>query len=493
MMRLLVMCLAVVAAPAGAAKWHQADTSNFRVYSTGSAETLVSRAAMLEDYRALLETLTTRNGPEQKPLALDIFLVGNISEARPFNGSLSNVAGFYLANGGRILAYAEKSGDVGQSVLLHEYAHHFLLGAGSVAYPAWYVEGFAEYFMTATFSPEKIEFGGVNANRTRWLGYGTWLPLDKILSNRIKQRSGEDQAMFYAQSWLLTHYLFRTPEMQPKLGAYLSAVAAGADPVAAFKTHIDPDLLAFQRKLRSYLTGRKITFSRFTRPTATPADVKIVALPPAADPMLLQLAAVESGVNAATEQKALAAVRSSAARFPGEPLAERTLAFTELRYGDRATAIALLDKLLAAAPNDATLLRWRAIAVLPPANENARREARRLLAKAFKADQNDWRTMYQYVLLSDPYGKPLTNDTMNVLLRARELAPQVTEIALTTAMAMAIADRLPEAAAALAPIAHAPHGGGASQFAATLLDKAEAGDKAGMIESFRNMPVIADE
>jgi hypothetical protein len=34
-------------------------------------------------------------------------------------------------------------------------------------------------------------------------------------------------AMFYAQSWLLTHYMFRAEGMQPKLTAYLKAVAAG--------------------------------------------------------------------------------------------------------------------------------------------------------------------------------------------------------------------------------------------------------------------------
>lgn len=493
MMRSLAIGIALAAAPASAAVWHEATTSNFRVYSTGSTDTLKTRTAVLEDYRSLLETLTTRQSGDRPLPPLDVFLVGDINEARPFNRMSSNVAGFYHASGGRIGAYAEKAGELGQSTLLHEYAHHFLLGSGSVAYHAWYIEGFAEYFMTAVFTPERIEFGGVNANRTRWLGYGTWLPLRKILANDYNHRSGDETAMFYAQSWALTHYMFRADGMRPKLAAYLAGVAAGEDPVEAFQKHVEPDLSAFQRRLRSYLSSSKITYSRFTRPKATPAEVRIVDLPDAADPMLLQLASIESGLDAESGKKALAAIRSSAARYPGVPLAQRTLAYTELKHGDHDRAVAMLDSLLATAPNDATLLRWRAMSLIPPADAAARREARRLLAKAFKADQSDWRTMYQYVLLSDPYSKPLDEATMNVLLLARELAPQVADIGFTTAMAMAQADRLPEAARALEPIAHSPHGGGRAKLAGEMLEKARAGDKAGFLKSFDSDPPPEEE
>ena len=39
----------------------------------------------------------------------------------------------------------------GQLVLFHEYAHHFMLQYAPAAYPAWYVEGFAEVVSTASF------------------------------------------------------------------------------------------------------------------------------------------------------------------------------------------------------------------------------------------------------------------------------------------------------------------------------------------------------
>jgi hypothetical protein len=366
-----------------------------------------------------------------------------------------------------------------------------MMGSGAVAYPAWYVEGFAEYFMTAEFAPDRINFGKVNENRANWLVHGTWLPLEKVLARRFKPTDVEDTAMFYAQSWLLTHYMFRADGMQPKLNAYLKAVTSGTDPVTAFKTHIDPDLTAFGYKLRSYLQSRKLTYSRFKRSEATPAAVKLSDLPASADPMLLQLAALEFGVLKGREAESLAKVRADAARFPGDPLAARTLALAELRYGDRAAAATRIDTLLQTSPADPTLLRWRAVASLPakpPAPANAVLDARRLLAKSFKADPNDWRTLMLYAQLADPLGRPLSSNDLEVLLRAREMAPQVGTLNVMTAVALAQADRLPEAARVLEPLAYAPHGGKFAAFAADAMARATAGDKPGFLAMFRARP-----
>jgi hypothetical protein len=481
--------------PAQAAPWRLAETAHFRVYSDGSAKTLVDQAAVLEDYRALLETLT--NKPETDALTpkLDIFLLERLADARPFGQAPANAAGFYSANEGRIAAYVERSGELGKAVLLHEYAHHFMLGSGVVAYPAWYVEGFAEYFMTAEFAPDRISFGKFNENRAKWLVYGTWLPLEKILARRFKPTDRDDTAMFYAQSWLLTHFMFRADGMQPKLNAYLKAVTAGTDPVTAFKTHIDPDLTSFQYKLRSYFSSRKLTYSRFNRPASTPATVKLTDLPASADPMLLQLAAIEFGVLKGKEAETLAKVRADAARFPDDPLAGRTLALAELRYGDRAAAATRIDTLLQAAPADPALLRWRAVATLPPtppASADAVRNARRLLVKAAGADPDDWRTLMLYIQLADPRSRKLSTNDLDVLLRAREIAPQVGSLSMMTAVALAQADRLPEAARVLEPFAYAPHGGGLADFAADAMALARAGDKAGFLAKFQARPLADD-
>jgi hypothetical protein len=495
--RLLWLLLAAcpVVTPAHAATWRVAETEHFRVYSNGSAKSLADQAAVLEDYRALLGSLTTRRASDAPEPKLDIFLLGSLAEARPFGTAPAGAAGFYSANDGRIAAYVERGGALGSDVLLHEYAHHFMLGSGAIAYPAWYVEGFAEYFMTAEFTPDRINFGKFNENRARWLVNGTWLSLEKVLARRFKPTDREDMAMFYAQSWLLTHYMFRAEGMLPKLTAYLRAVTSGTDPVTAFKTHVDPDLTAFQYKLKTYLQGRKLTYSRFDRSEATPATVKLSELPASADPMLLQQAALEFGVMKGEEARALAKVRADAARFPGDPLAARTLALAELRYGDRNAAVGQIDTLLQANPADPTLLRWRAVASLPatpPAPAETLRDARRLLAKSFKADPDDWRTLMLYAQLADPRNRALSPNDLDVLLRARDLAPQVGSLSIMSAIALAQADRLPEAARMLEPLAYSPHGGAGAARVAEAMEKAKAGDKVGFLAFFKSAPADAD-
>lgn len=486
--RALVFSVLALAAPAQADGWSVAETEHFRIYSPLSPALLKSRAAMLEDYRALLETITTRSAGKTSEPKLDIFLVNDIGGIRPLTGPTRGIAGVYMSGPSRIAAYADAGATGDQTTLLHEYAHHFMLGLDSAtAYPKWYVEGFAEYFMTAQFQPERITFGDGNMNRAQWLFYADWLPLPAVLAGKLDWRDGEKVAMFYAQSWLLTHYLLRTPELTPKFEAYLKAVAAGQESVAAFQQHIDPDLSAFQRRLKVYFARKKLTTSVFPRSPRTPATVVVTPLSAAAEPMLLQLVNLEFGVPDKRQAEALQMVRSEAGRHPGDPLAERALALAEIRFGDRAAGIARLEALIAANPKDAALLRWRGEAALPPGKPQAStsaatpeqaKAARLWFARAFKADPNDWQTLYLYALLERPYQKALKPGTLDVLLLAHQLAPQVDEIGMAAAMALAHADRLPDAASKLAPIAYRPHNTDLTDAAEALLPVARSGDAA---------------
>jgi hypothetical protein len=476
---LLALAALLPTAPAHAA-WQMAETEHFRVYSQGDAAGLTRQAALLEDYRSLLLKMTNAPPPVADAPRLDIFLVNRMAMAQPYSRIASDIAGFYTARPGRIAAFVETS-QSGQPILLHEYAHHFMLASGAVAYPSWYVEGFAEYFMTATFKPERIEFGLADANRAVWLLNAPWQPLDRLISARPKLRSSSDRAVYYAQSWLLTHYMFRAPGMPEKFDAYLKAVAAGEESVAAFRRHVDPDLVGLQSKLRRYLTGSKATFTRFSRPAGTPASVRLSRLSPSATRLLIPLTLLELGLDDDEKAKALADVRGKVADLGDDPLAQRTLALAELEHGDRATGRATIDRLLVAAPDDPVLLRWRAAAVAASAAPGSRDAARRLLARSFKRDPSDWRTLRAYVGLFDPMSTRLDKPTLDVLLRAYELAPQVPEIALETAVALTRNDQLADDAKVLAPLAYAPHGGTLATRAAAMLVAARADDQAAVL------------
>ncbi len=472
--RLLLLAL-LLATPARA-EWLVAETEHFRLHEDTSENRIRQRAALLEDYRSLLLTMTNVGDADSAPAPrLDVYILKDIADARPFGKLAPNVAGIYIANPGGVAAFAN-NGVLGIATVLHEYAHHFMLASGATAYPAWYVEGFAEYFMTAEFRPERVEFGNYNNVRAAWLVRGNWLPLEKVLARSFRPKSSDDVAMFYAQSWLLTHYLYRVEGQSQKLQAYLQAVAQGADPVEAFKTHIDPDLSRFQSSLKRYLGSRNLTYSVFKRPAATPASVQIRALPAAAKDLLMPLVGLELAPNIAPVRAvAPEIITKAAAKHADDPMAQRALALLALRFGNPQDAAARLDTLLKSSPDDPSLLLWRAQTL--PTDPKGRAEALRLLVRSYKANPDDWRTLRAYALARGARTRKLSKNDLDVLILARQLAPQVDELALDLALAYAHADNLPMAARVLAAPAANPHGSRLKAVAQRLHDAAAANNK----------------
>ena len=121
--------------------------------------------------------------------------------------------GFYIPRAGGSVAFVQDlrstrgEPDTAMTVLLHEYAHHFMLENFPTAYPAWFVEGWAEYFMTAEINGAKIKVGGFNPARAYGVLGETWLPLEQVLSKTTSETDPERRNVYYAQSWLLMHYM----------------------------------------------------------------------------------------------------------------------------------------------------------------------------------------------------------------------------------------------------------------------------------------------
>ncbi len=480
---LVRVCLALVlllSAGRASADWLVAETPHFRIYGTVSESRIRQEASVLEDFHKLLELLTNRKFSADAP-KLDIYMVDNRAQmliVRPGLGD--NVAGFYSSTPGGILAMSlEPTGNqanLARDVLLHEYAHHFMMQAGTAALPAWYVEGFAEYLMTAEFRPDRIDFGGVNPGRYYVLTNLPWAPLEQVL----RKSKGVNIDSFYAQSWLLTHYLNRAEGMQGKRDAYLRKVADGADPVDAFRQEIDPDIKAFQGRLRSYLNGRTLTFSRMKRTPPEAVDIRVSKLPPVADDALLPLVAVQLPQKAEHDAANMARIHKAVAKAPDDPWTVRALAIAEAAAGDSPVAAARLDALLQQAPADPELLRWRARlyradrATASAADVSA---ARRLLVRANRAAPNDWQVMSDYVGTFEARGQPLPESVLEVLLKAYLLAPQEANLAYRTAIALARAGDYTAAEAAMSPLVNNPHGGRAMVLERALLEALRKSDK----------------
>lgn len=470
-------CSALLWAAPLRAEWRRAESPNFIVYGNLSEGELRRRILQLEDFNHLLRLMIAVTEPPT-PNKLNVYIVANGNDLRTVEPVPQGIAGFYTATPDGIAAVVDNSEESsGNEVLFHEYSHHFMMQYRPNAYPAWYVEGFAEYFMTARFTPRQIDIGNYSPGRAYLITQGQWLPMDQILYGNPQSMRGDAIGQFYAQAWLTTHYFFSTPERQAALGRYLVALR-GDNPQGALQAATGMDLNRLTEELHRYISHGSISFRRMNRqPGETPPPVTVTSLPRGADDLMLYAAALSIGVSDERGREFLPRIRAAAARHPGDPFAERVLAQAELRYGDPATADRLLDGLLVATPHDAELLylkgmRYLVAAEREEAGEADARTARTWFGRAHQADENHYQTLFRYAQSLRGDRSYDSENNLNILLLAHQLAPQVSTITMNAA-AMLIGrhdDAL--AISLLRPLAADPHNASLAQRARQMIAQA---------------------
>lgn len=477
----LILGLILAATPARA-DWLRAESDHFVVYSQGRESELRNYVRKLERFDALLR-LHFPVVDERVATPLTIYVVNGVGQMRQVWPEMgSSVAGFYAGSDDGVFALFDRRRNESDTTLFHEYAHHFMLANFPAAYPGWFVEGFAEYFMTADVTPGRIQVGGHSPGRIRALSQSnTWAPMEAVLAS---DPSPSQRGVFYSQAWLLTHYYFASDERRPLLGAYLAAVARGADPVEAAQETLGHTPAELLRVLRGYVAGAMPYRTLLVE--LPDAEVTIARMPRSADDMLLLSPRLRRLPEEEAERSALLAdIRRQAARHPDDRLATLTLAYAETRLGDTAETRRLLQPLVEAPHDDALALLRLAQAIITEAEglpadaseelrDDLMNEARGYLARSYQADPYDFRT---YVAIAETRngmpGYPNEND-VETLRAAAALAPQVMSIRYRTAQVLMARGHHAEAMVHLGPVANNPHGGEMRDAALALLEEARA-------------------
>lgn len=464
-------------APPARAEWRRAESPNFILYGDLSEAQIRQRIVQLEAYDRMLRIMTNVSDPPA-PAKLHVYIVGGAEALRTVMNVPAGVAGFYMASQEGIGAFIDGRTDAGTEVLFHEYAHHFMAQYRPNAYPAWYIEGFAEYFMTAEITPRRIDIGRPSPGRAFAIVEGSWLPIDQVLFGEPQRLAGEARARFYAQSWLITHYFYSTPERQQALGRYLVAARSG-EPAAALQTATGMDSAAFGQALRHYSRG-SIVYRRMTRPENEPApQVTVTIMSPGTGDLILYEGALRIGIQSGREADYLQRIRASAARYPDDPFARRVLAHAELLYGDAAVADRLLDALLATTPGDAQLMYLKGLRYLTAAEngddfDRDARLARPWFSRAHRADANHFQTLLRYAQSLRTEPNYVSENTSNVLLLAYQLAPQVAGTRMNAAVMLMNLGEYDDAIGLLQPVSVDPHNASLAANARQLIEQARA-------------------
>ncbi|MGZ9113024.1 MAG: hypothetical protein ACXW3K_00250 [Brevundimonas sp.] len=485
-LRAILIAVSVFAVPGLAhAEWRKAETKHFIVYGSTFERELRADAIGLERVDQLMRTyfaLPDVEGGRKLP----VYVVRNRRDLAVVSpGVAEGTAGFYTAHFRDVRAVAIRG--TGDEFLRHEYAHHFMYRNFPGAYPAWFREGFAEFFMTATVTSNgRATVGKSSLMRVWTLNNIPWLPMEQVLTGRYPRGERENHSAFYAQSWLLTHWTLTDPERRRRMQAYLGDTARGATPEAALRTNFEMDSGQLERTLRAYFNAGP-RYAELDIGGAAP-PLTITALPDSADDVLLIDLNARDGGPASQGPDILARAREAAARHPGDVLAQMMLARVELRWGDTAAAERAVQPLLDADPANVELLLLMADARItagdrltdPSERERLYRQARGFLARAYAADPGDNR-VYQNIAYSRRFAPdyPTGND-VELWRRAVAIAPEVASNRAVTAEAMLGHGLVNEAEQVLQPIANDPHGGEIPERLRRILDRiAEARARSG--------------
>ncbi len=458
------------------AGWREASTDNYVIYSEGSRDSLLRFAERVEQFDQILRLMTGVRKPPP-PIKLRIYLVSDESTVRElYPVPRPYLAGFYHASPSGGVAIASREHGSGEfaltsdTVLYHEYCHHFMSQYAPASYPVWYSEGFAEYFSSTTFNRDgSVDIGRLAMARLPELVLGTWLPADKLLNDGLSDLPAKSWSQFYGEGWLLTHYLFANSQREHEFRQFLLLRVSGVPNNEALQQTFAPDVHALDSALHRYLDGRRLMARRILKPDLKSPAVSVRELSAAQGELLLPALHAELGVPDAERSKLLATIRNRAAHFPQDPYARTTVALAEARLGDPANAQQMLQRLLEEdATNRRALLESAWLKIHTDSSDDdarvaAEREARTLAVKANRLMNDDPEALLLFYLSFQHEASGPSQNAVAGLERAYEILPQREQTAVLLAHELVRAKRLDEAIRVLRPVAFSPHEGRAEQ------------------------------
>jgi tetratricopeptide (TPR) repeat protein len=468
-------------------RWIRGESEHFIVYSDRNEALIRRYVTMLEDFDGVLRLLHNKTDAET-PRKLPLYL---LSSSRQLRRTLPNaddrLQGVYLTGVEDIFvlairddsnAYDPNNGD---DTVLHEYTHHFMMQYFPDAYPGWLVEGLAEYYKTIDLRMKTVQIGDFSRGRAVSLLNDKWLPMSDILSKRPSQFERDQILTFYAQSWLLTHYIWSDKTRRAKLQDYLELVRAHGDPMASWTKIYGQDSAALEKALRGYMgVLPALTIGR----EPPKPQIAFSRLPAGADDLILEVQRLKTGVARAEAPALLARFQETAAKRPTEYYSRLALARAEIDLGDRSKGEAILAALLEERPADLETLQVMAYSRLETARRLARTpadrekakaiyaEAATYLGRAHKIDDDNYLTLYGYAEAKSLDREPSEN-TLNVVLRAASIAPQNPAIRMNAARLFIRARKYEIARELMEPVAGNPHGGPQARRASHLLASLE--------------------
>ena len=446
------------------ATWLQANSRHFTIFSEGSEAKLRNFARKLEQFDYLLRTLTgVADTPAGSPVR--VYLLSDSGKVIKL-ARKSNAGGFYQPSDR--FAYAVLSRydggdgfDLGaEEILFHEYSHHFMLHYFPAAYPAWYVEGFAEFFSVIKFSKDdSIIFGNIPPYRIPGLLLGSPYPLNKLLARNTEGLGLSDGDRYYGTAWLLTHYFQYNVERRQELNRYLQDIAKGV-PDIKLDSYFTGGVDGLQKNLHAYMK-RGLSATRLRFKALSVGEIAISSMDPAQGVLIEVELRLMCQPKTDEYPEIIASIRKTAAMFPASAHALALLADAEWMAGQKDAALADADRAISLDPALSRAYSTRAAVLLERADASDAdadwRAALVAISTANRLDTEDPVPLMLYYRYHALKGGRLPELGLNGLAKAFSLLPQSPEYRTTYAYALAARGEYAAASKLLNPLAYSPH------------------------------------
>jgi Tfp pilus assembly protein PilF len=242
--------------------WFEARTAHFNIYSCGPAQDVSRLGGRLEQFRDAYSLLAGADAVASPPIVVIAFPTHE--ELEPFlplyQGKPANLAAFFHRGSDENLIALSLTGQGAESLnsVFHEYTH-LLLRHNDLFWPLWLTEGMADVYSTfETAGGHSVRIGKPQELYVRLLEKQTLMPLHDLfaVTHRSPEYNERDrQGIFYAESWLLTHYLMLggNAVLKPRFGQLTVLLRQGQLPEQAFTNAFRITLPGMENLLRHYL------------------------------------------------------------------------------------------------------------------------------------------------------------------------------------------------------------------------------------------------
>lgn len=350
-------------------KWFRAESPHFVVFSDTREEDVGLLLDNLEKLDHLLRIYARPDGPSAPAEPkLTLYYHASLADLRRLDDDMpADAVGLYAscasgAQGFGVHLERIASLEDGQlekatpnatlAYAFEAYARHFLYRHTDIRTPAWFIDGFAQYFSSVRFSERQMVVGRAPQAVARYLrfldeGRRYGLDYEDVLQGHLAGAHSYGGTVgvrleFEAKAWLLTHYALSSEDNRRRLNRYLALTGEGASPRDAFERAFDIKLAELDRVLWRY---RRLGLEMQRGiPEALPAvQPRLQTLSRPAGEFVLADAALKACPGPAAGQALLRQVTELAARFPDDAQGRLTLSRAQIDWGDPQAALARLE------------------------------------------------------------------------------------------------------------------------------------------------------